>query len=532
MVKIVQNEVAELTFTATTSEADERDVEFDLTVTDPAGQKRTIPGFWAGGTTWRARYSSSLLGEHVYTTACTNVSDRGLHGQAGTISVVGYEGTNPLLMHGKLRASQNKKYIEHADGTPFFWLGDTWWMGFTKRLHWPDEFKCLVEDRVQKGFTLIQIVAGLYPDMPPFDERGANEAEFPWQENKYQAINPAYFDMVDRRVQHLVEAGLVPCIVGFWGYFLDVMGLPAIKKHWRYLVARYGAYPVVWCIAGEAMMRYYLDPRKKWRERKQDDTRRLAAWTEVASYIHSIDGFRNPVTVHPTRYGHEQLDDPGLLDVDMLQTGHANAANEIATINNTVNMIHTARKQQEAPVVVGEVCYEGILEANRQEIQRCLFWANFLSGGAGHTYGANGIWQLNRRDRSYGASPHGSSWGETPWEDAYQLPGSRQVGVGKAILSSYPWWTIEPHPEWVDGKLTWAAGIPERLRIIYRFLPGSIRVKHLEENMGYQALWIDPKDGTRESMGTIMPDKKGTWIAKPRIMQDWIVVLERIKKSR
>jgi hypothetical protein len=42
----------------------------------------------------------------------------------------------------------------------------------------------LAEDRKRKGFNVVQIVAGLYPDMHPFDPRGANEAGFPWEEKK------------------------------------------------------------------------------------------------------------------------------------------------------------------------------------------------------------------------------------------------------------------------------------------------------------------------------------------------------------
>jgi hypothetical protein len=38
-----------------------------------------------------------------------------------------------------------------------------------------------------------------------------------------------------------------------------VGGLDMVKRHWRNLVARYAAYPVVWCAAGEATMTYYLD---------------------------------------------------------------------------------------------------------------------------------------------------------------------------------------------------------------------------------------------------------------------------------
>ena len=180
------------------------------------------------------------------------------------------------------------------------------------------------------------------------------------------------------------------------------------------------------------------------------------------------------------------------------------------------------------PVVVGEVCYEGIMEANRQEIQRCMFWANMLSGGAGHTYGANGIWQLNRRDRSFGPSPHGASWGETPWEDAYQLPGSAHVGAGKKILCGFPWWQLKPHPEWIKGKHVYAAGIPGQLRIMYHFVPGRVTVRKIEIEVDYEATWIDPKNGARYPIGDVKPDRHGTWSTpNPRIFQDWIVVLER-----
>jgi hypothetical protein len=95
---------------------------------------------------------------------------------------------------------------------PFLWLGDTWWMGLCKRLSWSEDFQLLTADRVDKGFRVIQIVAGLYPDMPGFDECGANEAGFPWEED-YARVNPSYFDMADLRIQWLVRSGLVPCVV-------------------------------------------------------------------------------------------------------------------------------------------------------------------------------------------------------------------------------------------------------------------------------------------------------------------------------
>ncbi len=123
-----------------------------------------------------------------------------------------YSGENPLYLHGPLQVAASQRYLVHADGTPFFWLGDTWWMGLCHRLHWPDEFQALAADRKQKGFNVVQLVAGLYPDMPAFDPRGANEAGFPWEPN-YARIRPEYFDAADRRIEYLADQGITPCIV-------------------------------------------------------------------------------------------------------------------------------------------------------------------------------------------------------------------------------------------------------------------------------------------------------------------------------
>jgi len=232
------------------------EVQLDVAFKDPDGVEMRIPAFWAGEQVWSVRYASPKVGTHLYRTICSDTTNSDLHGQEDTLKVAPYEGDNPLLRRGPLRVAANRRHLEHQDGTPFLWLGDTWWMGFCKRLKWPEEFKELAADRVSKGFNLIQIVAGLYPDMEPFDERGMNEAGFPWEKD-FSRISPSYFDMADLRLAHLVGSGLVPCIVGFWGYFIDVAGAEVLKKHWRYLIARWGAYPVVWCSAGEALSRPY-----------------------------------------------------------------------------------------------------------------------------------------------------------------------------------------------------------------------------------------------------------------------------------
>ncbi len=262
-IHTVANQTAEWSFQSGRTYTDPfNEVEIDVAFRDEGGKEWRVPAYWSGGNEWRIRFSPPHPGEYTYNTICSDAQNPDLHDQMGELTATSYEGGNTLLGHGSLRIAQDRCHFEHADGTPFFWLGDTWWMGLCNRLGWPEDFRLLTADRKELGFTVIQIIAGLYPDMPAFDERGANEAGYPWEKD-YARINPSYFDMADLRIQWLVRSGLVPCIVGCWGYFLPWMGVEKLKQHWRYIIARYGSYPTVWCLAGEATMPSYLSEPKE-----------------------------------------------------------------------------------------------------------------------------------------------------------------------------------------------------------------------------------------------------------------------------
>lgn len=514
-----------------------QDVAVDVAITDPLGQEQVIPAFWAGDGVWRVRYAPRAEGTHRYRTVCSDADNAELHGQAGTLIAHAYQGANPLLRHGPLRVAENRRHLEHRDGTPFFWLADTWWMSLCKRIEWPGEFKLMTADRTAKGYSVIQIIAGLYPDMPWFDPRGANEAGYPW-DKEYTTINPAYFDMADLRIDWLVRSGLVPCIVGCWAYFLPWMGPEKMKLHWRHLIARWGAYPVVWCLAGEGIMPYYLSTDKEGDARAQKQ-----GWTELARYVHDIDPYGHPVTIHPSApsTSRRQLADESLLDIDWLQTGHGDRG----SIPDTIKLITESYAHEPVlPVINSEVCYEGIGEACRQEVQRFMFWSCMLSGACGHTYGANGIWQLNRREQPYGPSPHGLSWGDTPWDEACQLPGAAHLAVGKRLLERYQWWRFEPHPEWIENHATvdhperpYAAGIPGEIRVCY--LPYTCAwtpptVQDLEAEVRYRAFLFDPKNAGEHDLGCVEPDAAGSWKlpAPLPLYQDWVLVLERVNSNR
>lgn len=520
MNKTAMHQTTEYTFTSSKDHADPfNGVELDAVFT---GSDRTwrVPAFWAGGRTWKVRFAASRRGTYRFRTTCSDPSDSGLHQQEGQLEVTGTEGNNPLYIHGPVRPSRNKRYLEHSDGTPFFWLGDTWWMGLCKRIGWPDEYKALASDRANKGFSVIQIVMGLYPDMPPFDERGANEAGFPW-EDEYARIRPEYFDLVDDRLVHLVSMGLMPCVVGAWGYFIKWMGAEKLKQHWRYLIARYASYPVVWCVAGEANLPWYLAAGFPY-----DDRDQVREWTKVAAYVRETDPFGRVLSVHPTGLGaltaRGATDDPSLLDLDMQQTGHGDAD----ILERTVETLRGSYGDEPImPVLNSEVNYEGIRGKCGEEVQRLFFWACVLSGACGHTYGANGLWQLNRPGQPHGNSPHGGNYGDVTWEDAMGLPGSSQLGVAKKILETYRWWEFTPHQEWIyetpdhDPKTqAFAAGIPGEVRFIYGredFWASCPSIRELESGGGYTATFVDPVSGKQhpvEFAGSLSSPARGDWL--------------------
>lgn len=274
-------------------------------------------------------------------------------------------------------------------------------------------------------------------------------------------------------------------------------------------------------------MPYYLSKTPK-----EDSAAQKTGWTEMARYVRQTDPYGRMITVHPSSTARDSVDDPAVLDFDMLQTGHGDRD----SIPNTITKVTASvARTPPMPVINGEVCYEGILEASRQEIQRFLFWSCVLSGAAGHTYGANGIWQVNTREQPYGPSPHGRSWGNTPWDVAAQLPGSKQLGLSKTFLAQYPWHRLEPHPEWVEPHWLpknymqpYAAGIPGELRIV--FMPpmwNPPKVLMLEPNKTYKAKFFNPSDGSVQLIEAAAGNPSGEWqVPNPPTFQDWVLVME------
>jgi len=365
----------------------------------------------------------------------------------------------------------------------------------------------------------------LYPDMPAFDERGANEAGFPW-DTSYTHINPAYFNAADQRIMYLVEQGITPCIVGAWGYHLPYLGVEKMKKHWRNIIARWGALPVVWCAAGETTMPFYLsktkDVDKEWQKKE---------WTNVIVYMRETDPFKRLITVHPSRTARESVTDPTVLDFDMHQSGHGSPPSDQSAL-----AIEGWNTQPVMPVMSGEARYEAleIPKPLPASAPRQAFWAHTLNCGfSGHTYGANGIWQVNEKGKPYGKSPGGNNWGTTPWEDAMNLPGSSQLGYAKKLIVSLPGWSaFEPKPDlivsWSAGDTALLALAGKTVAVAYLPSPGTIKIKMPEPKIRYDAYWFDPITGNKQSSMKLAADDAGVVSsASPATQQDWVLVIQK-----
>lgn len=541
---------AELTFTARTAVADPfHEIVLDVLVTAPDGALLRVPAFWAGGDVWKARIASGQEGVHAWRTDANRTDDPGLHGVEGTLRVVPYTGDNPLHRHGPVRVAPDRRRLQHADGTPFLWLGDTWWMGLCHRLGWPEDFQRLTAHRKAQGFNVVQLVAGLYPDMHPFDPRGANEAGFPWEEG-YARIRPEYFDAADARIGHLVAEGIVPCIVGAWGYFLPWMGEARMRAHWRYLVARYGAWPVVWCAGGEANLPWYQAENFP-----SDDQAVARRWCAILRHIRQIDPWRRPLTIHPTAINahtaRHVADDEALLDFDFLQTPHDGPGFTVEAVT-AQTVIQSRASDPVMPVINGEASYENLLDRIPASRPRAMFWLCMTNGAAGHTYGANGIWQVNRPGQPHGPSPSAGSpptgYGAMPWDEAMHLPGGRQIAAGMRWLATLPWWTFSPHFTWAawagpprptgggapiategiaDAVAPGAIGRTDGHRLFYLLHDRDVALRQLEPGRVYRVTHFDPVETLAPvDGGELVADHKGeAVVAAPGHGHDWVLLL-------
>ena len=213
--------------------------------------------------------------------------------------------------HGDLRVSDNHRFLVHADGTPFFYLGDTAWEIF-HRLNREDTEKYL-ENRRQKGFNVIQSVA-----LAEFDGLNAPNAfgEKPLTGNDPTTPNEAYFKHVDWVVNTARSKGLYIGMLPTWGDKVYprnntpvIFNAENARVYGRFLGARYKDAPnIIWILGGDRPA-----PGVE------------AVWRAMAEGLKEGDGGRHLKTFHPNgrHSSGDWLHDEPWLDFNMLQSGHA-----------------------------------------------------------------------------------------------------------------------------------------------------------------------------------------------------------------
>jgi len=118
----------------------------------------------------------------------------------------------------RLKVSENRHFLVHEDGRPFFYLGDTAWELFHRLDR--EEADRYLRDRAHKGFTVVQAVAlaeldGL-EDPNAYGHRPLRNGD-PAQPDVREGPDNDYWDHVDWVVERANALGLTIGFLPTWG---------------------------------------------------------------------------------------------------------------------------------------------------------------------------------------------------------------------------------------------------------------------------------------------------------------------------
>ena len=497
------------------------EIEVDVEFTSPDGSTVKRPAFWDGGTTWKARFAPDATGTWAWRSTCTDADDAGLNGASGTLECVPNSGETPVDRHGFIRVSANHRFFEHADGTPFFWLGDTHWlMPDTERTgecnhpgHQGGEcphggqFQHLADVRREQGFTVYQ----LYPE---FARRHW------WTDDSHEHIDPARFrDVFDFEMDYLASKGFV-LAVGLGHYTNSIRyGEQSLKRWARYVVARYGAHPVVWITCQEMNCPPELGGRK---------CNDQAVWERVAAEIARANGHRQPHSAHQWVLG------PGERPVwhapwhnwFALQGGHRGSGLTPLARYKAYRECEPVRPVLETEAMYEKVDCGGVADAD--DATRSA-WRAMLAGCGGYTYGAAGIWALKW-------DPSDTAWKDynhevAGWYEGFALPGAARMKILRDFFETLPWTALEPRFD----DAAWAAWEKPETRALAT-VGGSTRylvfchggdsageLRGMDDGAKYRARWMNAANGEIVEIGEIAV-KDGVWRV-PRMpgAGDWLL---------
>ncbi len=431
-----------------------------------------------------------------------------------------WEGTSADFSHGKLKVSENKRFLIYEDGTLFYYLGDTGWELF-HRLN-KDETEKYLENRRAKGFTVIQAVA--LAELDGLNTPNA-EGNKPLINNDPLKPNEAYFAHVDWVIKRAQEKGIFIGLLPTWGDKVDqkwgigpvIFNKENAFKYGQWIATRYKDYPnIIWINGGD-------------RDGGGDNK---PIWEAIGEGIKSVDNY-HLITFHPwgERSSSEWFHDSKWLDFNMCQTGHGQRSYAIykRVLVRDYNLVPVK------PCFDGEPRYEDHPVGWKPEVlgwfddadvRQAMYW-NLFSGGFGHTYGCHPIWQM----LAPGRNPVGLA--RNNWYDVLDLPGAFDLIHARRLMESRPFLSRVP-----DQSLIVPAYFPETDYVVstkgdgYAFIyfPTGTAAEIQLDKIGAKTIngyWFDPRTG--EAKMTESFPGTGTRRFTPPTSgrgNDWILVLD------
>lgn len=440
------------------------------------------------------------------------------------------------LQH-RLRVSSNGRYFINEKGEPFFWLGDTGWLLFSKLTR--EESEQYLENRRQKGFNVIQVMvlhdvaeASVYGDSALVSKNVSKPIVTPG--NSFS--NPEqydYWDHLDYVINLAAQKGIYMALVPVWGTNVKFGWVKErdAKKYASFLANRYkNTWNIIWLNGGDI--------------RGTDSTR---IWKTIGNTINSID-HNHLISYHP--YGRTisstWFHNEPWLDFNMFQSGHRNYDHDTITGEykfgpDNYKFIPLAyNKKPIKPVFDGEPSYEdipyGLHDTTKprwtaDDVRRYAYWEVF-AGGAGFTYGHNSVIQMHKPNNpipDYGPRSY--------WDQAIDAPGAGQMIYLKRLMLSWPYFERVPDQSLINGEQGErydyiAATRGKDYAFVYTWNGRNFKINMGKINGEYvRGYWYNPRNGNTQLIGKF----KNTGVkefdppGKKKNGNDWILILQKAK---
>lgn len=422
----------------------------------------------------------------------------------------------------QLKIGPDERHIVYADGKPFFWLGDTAWELFHRLTR--EEAELYLENRAEKGFTVIQAVA--LAELDGLNDPNAY-GENPLIDNDPTKPNEAYFKHVDYIVNKANELGMFVGMLPTWGDKFNkrwgvgpvVFNAQNAYDYGQFLGERYKNNQIIWILGGD---------------RNPESDEHLDVIRSMAQGIHDAVGETHIFTYHPMGASNSSnwFHGDEWLDLNMFQSGHGEVNNQ-----NYKTTLSTCQLHPPKPVVDGEPCYEDHPVNWKSENgwfdefdSRRAGWWSMLSGACGHTYGNHNIWQMWQPGRAP------ISAARTPWREAVDYPGAFQAGYMRTFFEKIEWQKMEPSPDVVKGGPNTngreiLAAVAKDGSFVIAYSPYGMNFNldlSLLKSVRLQAQWFNPRNNTYIDVKDIEREANVSFDppADPERGNDWVLIVE------